>query len=123
MGQVNIIQNGVSSTSGSEITISINGDTGNISAGGKEQSGELILGDDSSVNRIGLNAKDGHLIIRAAPEAGAVIPFGLPRVSLNADANMYIGGNDADGDIVIFPAGGDNSSLDQSTIHLDGQTG
>jgi hypothetical protein len=38
-------------------------------------------------------------------------------------ANAWIGGNGTDGDLVLFPSSGNNRTLSQATIHLNGGTG
>jgi hypothetical protein len=90
------------SESDTRVRIVLNGGNGNIIAGG--------------------NGADGDLVLRSGDEPP------VDRIHLNADkANMWIGGNNADGDIVIFPRGalnrGEGSDVNESTIHLDGDTG
>ena len=36
---------------------------------------------------------------------------------------MWLGGNGADGDIVVFASGGDNTTLSQATVHINGDAG
>lgn len=46
---------------------------------------------------------------------------GEPRVRVDGSGgNAWLGGNGADGDVVMFRSGGDNRTLAQATIHLDG---
>ncbi|MGY1871973.1 hypothetical protein, partial [Nocardia gipuzkoensis] len=49
---------------------------------------------------------------------------GQNRIRLDAvGANAWLGGNGTDGDLVLFPASGDNKTLSQATIHLNGESG
>jgi len=98
----------VRNTSGSSVLITLNGDSGNITAGAREA--------------------DGDLVLRAAtrPPGGSVRV--VDRMHFNAGkGNIWLGGNGADGDIVIFPRDatnrGENSSVNEATIHLDGDRG
>ena len=78
------------------MAISINSNTGNISAGGDNTDGDLLL-----------NANDG-----------------TRRIHLDAGAgNAYLGGNGADGDIVLMPAGATSQSISSGTIHMSGDSG
>lgn len=76
-------------------TVHLNGDAGDIRLGCNGTQGDIVLKGD--------NNKD--------------------RVRLLGDANMWMGGNGADGDIVLFKSDGDNTTLERATIHLDGQSG
>lgn len=78
------------------MSISINSNTGNISAGGDGTDGDLVLRANDGTDRVRLDAGGG---------------------------NMWLGGNGADGDIILFASSGDNVTLDQATIHLDGDGG
>ncbi|HEY1326976.1 MAG TPA: hypothetical protein VGI14_08555 [Casimicrobiaceae bacterium] len=71
--------------------------SGNIKAGGAGADGDLILGDHA----------------------------GNPRIRLDADtAGLYVGGNQQDGDVVLYPSFKNNDSpLAEATIRLDGETG
>jgi hypothetical protein len=82
-------------TSGLNSHIRLTGTTGNISAGDHGQNGDLELLDTAGEPRVRINASTG---------------------------NIWLGGNGADGDLVIFPNDGDNSTVAESTIHLDGDT-
>lgn len=80
----------------SQATIHLDGQAGNIFAGGNGADGDVILKDEDGRDRIRLSA---------------------------GSANVYLGGNGADGDIVLFPSTGDNATLSQATIRLDGDSG
>ncbi|MEO1068023.1 MAG: hypothetical protein AAFW95_02740 [Cyanobacteria bacterium J06638_6] len=79
-----------------QATVSIDGNNGNILAGGQGTDGDIVLRSTTNQNRIRLDAQGG---------------------------NLWMGGNGADGDIVLFADSGDNVTLDQATIHLNGQSG
>ena len=76
--------------------IILNADNGDISVGGSGQDGDIVLKGRNNQDRIHLNAIHG---------------------------NILLGGNGADGGLMLFPNNGDNSTLAQATIHLDGQAG
>jgi hypothetical protein len=100
--------------SASNITITLNGNTGDISAGGSRQDGDIILKDGSGNERIRIDAQTGTIIIKASD--------GQNRLRVDGNGgNIWMGGNGADGDLVLFRSDGDNATLAQATIHLDGQ--
>lgn len=75
-------------------TIHLSGGSGDMRLGGNGVNGDITLNSDTNQNRVRL--------------------FG--------DANLWMGGNGADADIVLFQSEGDNQTLEQASIHLDGQT-
>ena len=46
-----------------------------------------------------------------------------PRANGRSRRGLWLGGNGADGDIVLFPSTGDNSTATQASIRLDGEAG
>jgi len=72
-------------------------------------------------------ADDNHIIAGGARADGAITlraRDGRDRIRLDGrGGNMWVGGNGADGDIVIFSRRGDNRSTADATIHLDGDAG
>ena len=78
------------------MAISIDDLAGSIVVGGDATDGTIVLRDGAGGDRVRFNAQDG---------------------------SAWLGGNGADGDLVLFRAGGDNQSLAQATIHIDGQNG
>jgi hypothetical protein len=89
----------VRDTRGRNVRITLNGDSGNITAGHRGADGDLVLrsGDANPSNRIHLDAGKG---------------------------NIWVGGSDADGDIVLFPREASHrESVAEATMHLDGDTG
>jgi hypothetical protein len=95
-GDIVLFRASGNNTSTDQASIHLDGDGGNIFAGGQGSDGDLVLRSDSGQDRIRLDAGGG---------------------------NLWIGGNGADGDIVLFPSGGDNQTLSQATIHLNGDSG
>lgn len=65
---------------------------------------------------MGGNGTNGLLRMRASN--------GNERIRLDAGGgNLWLGGNGADGDIVIFAHDGDNETVEDATIHLNGNAG
>ena len=77
-------------------SIHLDGSGGTIRAGDGGTNGDLLLLSDRGSNRIRLFASGG---------------------------NGWFGGNGQDGDLVLFPSDGDNATLEEATIHLDGGGG
>lgn len=99
----------VRNTSGTNVQITLNGDSGNITAGGA-------------------SGVDGDLVLRGNVRTPGGGNRAVDRICLDAEkANIWLGGNDADGDIVIFPKDATNrgaeSNVNEATIHLDGDAG
>lgn len=74
----------------------LNSNTGNITAGGDNSDGDLILNANDGTRRIHLDAGGG---------------------------NAFLGGNGADGDLALMPSSATSQSASSSTIHLDGDGG
>ncbi len=124
----------------SAITITINGDTGDLVAGGAGEDGDIRLRDAAGTTRISLDANSGVIRIYSA-EGGLVMTIsahgdinmggagqdgdlrlrgaeGHNRIILDAGSgNIYVGGQGVDGDIFIR----DESSRDH--ISFDGTSG
>jgi hypothetical protein len=114
-------------------TIELDGDTGIISAGGNHKEGHIFLfrtdGDLTRLNsktvdldgqeanlRMGGNLADGDIDLRGGS--------GKRRIHLDAGtANLMLGGNDEDGDLLLFDRQGDNVTVAQAAIHLNGGAG
>lgn len=95
-GDLLLFRSGGNNSATAQATIHLDGDAANIFAGG--------------------NGADGDLVLRSSG--------GSTRIRLDADGgNIWLGGNGADGDIVLFRADGDNQTLAQATIHLNGDAG
>ena len=117
-----------------ERTILINGDAANIRLGGGGADGDILLfpgsatnTDDNSQATIHLDGDGGNLWLGGNETDGDIVlknTDGKHRIRLDGgEGNLWLGGNGTDGDLVLFPSGGDNATLDQSTIHLDGDGG
>ncbi len=141
-GSVHINRTGTSNS-----TIVLYADTGNITAGGSTQDGDVLLKDGTDANRIHLDSSNNTIIFYNASnqviaELGRNGNLRLGGGGLDGDIEMYksdnqrtlhfdadksnlwIGGNGTDGDIVLFPSGTTNSNdASQGTIHLDADAG
>ena len=109
------------STTG-EDRIRLDAGGGNIWLGGNGADGDLVLfaagGDNTTLGdaTFHLNGDTGNMVLRAAD--------GSDRIRLQTSGgNIWLGGNGADGDLVLFAAGGDNTTLGDATFHLNGDTG
>ena len=133
--------------------ISIDNASNNIVAGGGGQDGDInLLGTDGS-ERIRLDAGGGNLWLGGNGQAGDLVLFnssgdnattsdssiyldggnsrifmrssdGQHRIRLDAGGgNVWLGGNGADGDLLLFASTGDNTTDSEATIHLNGSAG
>ena len=90
--------------------------------GGNGTDGDLLLFPESGDNvtfdeaTIHLDGATGNVILR---EAG-----GDDRIRMDAgEGNIFLGGNNVDGDLLVFADSGDNATFEDATIHLNGQSG
>ena len=108
MGKVSIIE------SGSDVIITLDGNTGDISVGGKGQNGNILI-------------KDKLENVLAEIRAGQIIffsPDGKQTASLLNTADFVIGGHGTGGDIHLVPPGASGVAVAlEATISLDGDTG
>ena len=134
-------------------TVHIDSNRANISVGGQGADGEIVLRDGSRRNRVFLDADSQRLEIRDNSgdiismiggdanvrvgtngrsgnayfyPANATDIFDNGQATIRLDGNggnIWVGGNGMDGDIVLFASNGDNSTLDQATIHMNGDSG
>lgn len=95
-GDLVLFRSGGDNATLAQASIHLDGDGGNIFAGGNGSDGDVVLRANDGADRIRLDAGGG---------------------------NIWLGGNGADGDIVLFASGGDNTTLSQATIHLNGDAG
>lgn len=79
-----------------DITIVMDGQTGNATFGGNGSDGDVILTDSSGNNRILLDGQGGSITIRNAA--------GQQLVSIGRNGNMVLGGTGSDGDMAIKDA-------------------
>lgn len=139
MGKVNIIE------SGSDITITLDGNTGDISVGGNGQDGDLIVKNPSGTERIRLDGQMGSITARSAAmvmvfnvngDTGEVILQGVnppgqgaPRIYFSpATANIGVGGHGQGGDLILsdkngFPRIGLNADNEDLLIRDAPKTG
>lgn len=134
-------------------SIHINSSNANISIGGQGADGEIVLRDGDRQNRVFLDANSQRLEIRDGSgdiismiggdanvrvgtngssgnayfypaSATNIFDDSQARIRLDGEGgNIWVGGNGADGDIALFASNGDNSTLSQATIHLNGDSG
>ena len=86
--------------------------------------------DDSifpTVRIIRLNAETGEVFIGGSGRSGTLRLVNgnlLETVTLDATfANLRLGGNGTDGDILLYASNGDRNNTGAATIHLDGEAG
>ena len=133
--------------------ISIDNASNNITAGGGGQDGDISLLAPDGSDRIRLDAGGGNFWLGGNGADGDLLLFtssgdnattadasiyldggnsrifmrssdGQDRIRLEAaGANIWVGGNGTDGDLLLFAASGDNSTAGEATIHLNGQAG
>ena len=136
-----------------DAAIHMNANNANVSIGGQGADGEIVLRDGSRQNRVLLDADSQRLEIRDASgdiismiggdanvrvgtngksgnaffyPASATNIFDNNQATIKLDGNggnIWVGGNGVDGDIVLFASSGDNTTLDQATIHINGDSG
>ena len=136
----------VQDDAGTNVVITLNGNTGAALLGGNGQTGDLVIRDAAGSERVRIEGATGDISVFG--DAGTEIlrltgagdvraggngvngaltlqdTVGSDRVRLQGvNANAWLGGNGADGDVVLFAEGGDNATLEQSTIHLGGAAG
>lgn len=124
-----------------QVTITLDGDTGDVVAGGNGQDGDIIVRTTGGVERIRLDGQAGSIKARSAVQVevfgvngdtgevilrGVNVPGpGAPRIRLEpGGANVWVGGNGQDGDIILFRSA-ENATDDQTkaTIQLGGSSG
>jgi hypothetical protein len=110
--------------------IRMNPADGNVYLGGNGRDGDLLLfredGDnqttaqasihldgENSMLRLGGNTTNGRILLKGAA--------GEKRIDVDANGgNVWLGGDGADGDLVLFRHDGENETAAQGSIHLDG---
>jgi hypothetical protein len=86
--------------------------------GDNETSAQATIGINGTAGdmRLGGNGTDGDIRLQG--------PDGKDRIRLDGGGgNLWLGGNGRDGDLVMFKASGDNQSLEDASIHLNGSAG
>lgn len=88
-------------TNGSgEVTVRVNGDHGNIRAGGNGQDGDLFVLDTAGNSRIHVDGQSGKIRIMAAD--------GTTVANIGMHGNAYLGGAGQDGDLVLRDGDGND---------------
>lgn len=135
------------------ITITLDGDSADISAGGSGQGGNLRLKDEDDkettfiasgqisfrtpdgkqrffVGNVGFlhlggNGAGGEIVLHPrSSAAGMSGQLPTPTIRLLGDtAGVLVGGNGTNGDILLFDASGNHRTKTSATIRLDGQAG
>jgi hypothetical protein len=103
--------------------ILLDGGNGNIWMGGNGSDGDLLLfapsatSFDAATAVIHLDAGGSNIFVRSGDAKN--------RIQLDGgNGNIWLGGNGADGDLVIFPSSATKTGgTDEATIHLDGEAG
>lgn len=123
--------------------ITLTAGNGILSAGGHGEDGGVLLSDKAGAIRAGLSGVQGALVLREPPSAPGGFNIGQEAVLATAegsrllldvggkhrirlegkDGNIWVGGNGTNGDLVLFAAGGDNSTPGKATVVLNGATG
>ena len=123
--------------------ITLAAQNGVISSGGHGEDGGVQLSDKGGALKASLHGGSGALVLREPPPSGAPFPIGQEAVSLHAvgsklvldvggkhrirvegkNGDVWLGGNGANGDLMLFAASGDNETVAQASIHLDGADG
>ncbi len=104
-----------------QVTITLDGDSADIAAGGNGQDGVLVLRDKAGKEyaRVTGFSLGGQIVLSN--------PAGQQRVFLGAaSANLVLGGNGTDGDISLMPASaqvGVVGQVPKATVKLDGRGG
>lgn len=94
----------------------------NLFLGGDKADGDIVLFNGNAATAVDTSKASIHLNAGGAASMTLRSEAGARRVLVNAEANLYLGGDTADGDIVLFTGNNEPASNDVSkaTIHLDG---
>jgi hypothetical protein len=106
--------------------IHLDADGGNIWLGGNNVNGDLLLfpGTNTDINdtsqaTVWLNGETGSLVLRRLNEGKY-----KSRIHLESEkGKIMLGGNGEPGDLLLFNDEGDNKTIDQATIWIQGKTG
>jgi hypothetical protein len=100
----------------------------------------VVIEDAKKIERIKLNSADGSIVSRSAHMVAVFIANGdtgeLSLAGVNtpgqgstrirfepAGANVWLGGNGQDGSLLFFRRAGDNKTINDSTIYIEGGNG
>lgn len=104
-----------------DVTISIDGENGNITLGGGGHDGDILMKNSSGVTTVGINGQtgamhlggtgqDGDLLLRSTNNQNTIRLDGR-------NGQAVLGGGGQDGDLVV------KNSAGATTVYIDGQTG
>ena len=105
---------------------------GNLWLGGNGAGADVVLfrtdGDNATLSKatVHIDGQTADMFLGGSGTNGNVTlkgDKGEVRARLLGDGNLWLGGNGGDGDIVLFKTNGDNTTLEEATIHLDGEGG
>jgi len=128
-------------------TIVLGGNTGAVFAGGEGHAGAVAVNDSTGTERITIKPEaltifddSGQVVIQLNARGNVELTLGVSgksgSVHVSNDqgqetvkltgqgANLFLGGaGNTDGDIWLFPEGGDQADTETATIHLGGSSG
>ncbi|MCP4699517.1 MAG: hypothetical protein GY862_22115 [Gammaproteobacteria bacterium] len=104
-----------------DVTISLDGENGNITLGGGGHDGDILMKNSADKTTVGINAQagaihlggtgqDGDLLLRAANNEKTIQLDG-------ATGQAVLGGGGQDGDLIV------KNSSGSTTVYIDGQSG
>lgn len=107
--------------SNSQVTLSLDGDNGNITLGGGGHDGDILMKNASGNTTVGINGNSGAVHLGGQGQDGdLLLRNGSNDVTMHlngSSGNIHLGGGGNDGDLFV------NDSAGTNTIHLDGSTG
>lgn len=105
----------------SQVTLSLDGENGNITLGGGDSDGDILMKNASGNITVGINGNSGAVHLGGEGQDGdLLLRNGSNNVTMHlngSSGNIHLGGNGDDGDVFV------KNSAGQTTIHLNGSTG
>jgi hypothetical protein len=105
----------------SQVTLSLDGENGNITLGGGGSDGDILMKNASGDITVGINGNSGAVHLGGEGQDGdLLLRNGSNNVTMHlngSSGNIHLGGNGDDGDIFV------KNSAGETTIHLNGSTG
>jgi len=104
-----------------DVTISLDGEKGNITLGGDGHDGDILMKNSANATTVGINGQTGALHLGGTGQDGDL----LLRASNNQNTirldggsgQAVLGGGGQDGDLIVKDSSG------ATTVYIDGQTG
>jgi len=107
--------------SGGQPTIRFDATQADLFVGGYEAGGDIRLFAKGAINT---DTSEASVHIRGSSPAFAMNVAGKPRARLDGvNSDLWLGGNGAKGDVVLFDLGGDNKTEAEATVHIKGANG